>query len=213
MVVGRSSHCTTRPASNGSSSAVHQAVRWEAGWPGHRGSTAGTKAHLAGTDYSYACRASDGCQRHPADRQLQRGRLGYTGAKSENEKRDAKDHGEVPEMQICATCVRIPVANCHSETITVETERPVSPAEVAAELNAPLFSGIVVADDWPGRGVIRCPPTAPAVTKSSWGAFGEICRTPTASTSGASATTCEKVPRQTLCKLPSCWLHTLACRS
>ena len=50
-------------------------------------------------------------------------------------------------IQINATCVRIPVADCHSETITVETERPISPEE-ARELFA-AFPGIVVVDDTP----------------------------------------------------------------
>lgn len=48
-------------------------------------------------------------------------------------------------IQINATCIRIPVANCHSETITVETERPVSPAE-ARELFS-KFPGIKVVDE------------------------------------------------------------------
>lgn len=48
-------------------------------------------------------------------------------------------------IQISASCVRIPVANCHSETINVETERPVSPEE-ARKLFA-AFPGIVVVDD------------------------------------------------------------------
>lgn len=48
-------------------------------------------------------------------------------------------------IQINPTCVRIPVANCHSETITVETERPISPAE-ARELFE-NFPGITVVDD------------------------------------------------------------------
>ena len=48
-------------------------------------------------------------------------------------------------MQINATCIRIPVANCHSETITVETERPIPPEE-ARELFA-AFPGLVVVDD------------------------------------------------------------------
>jgi aspartate-semialdehyde dehydrogenase len=48
-------------------------------------------------------------------------------------------------LQISATCIRIPVANCHSETITVETERPVSPEE-ARQLFA-AFPGIVVIDE------------------------------------------------------------------
>ncbi len=52
-------------------------------------------------------------------------------------------------MQICATCVRVPVANCHSESITIETERPIAPAE-ARELFA-AFPGIVVIDD-PAQG-------------------------------------------------------------
>ena len=50
-----------------------------------------------------------------------------------------------PEMQISATCVRIPVSNCHSETIWVETERPVSPEE-ARELFS-SFPGLKVVDD------------------------------------------------------------------
>lgn len=48
-------------------------------------------------------------------------------------------------IQISASCIRIPVANCHSETINVETERPVSPDE-ARKLFA-AFPGIVVVDD------------------------------------------------------------------
>ncbi len=48
-------------------------------------------------------------------------------------------------IQISPTCIRIPVANCHSETITVETETPVSP-EQARELFS-NFPGITVVDD------------------------------------------------------------------
>ncbi len=48
-------------------------------------------------------------------------------------------------IQICPTCIRIPVANCHSETILVETERPVS-VEEARQLFA-NFPGIQVVDD------------------------------------------------------------------
>lgn len=48
-------------------------------------------------------------------------------------------------IQVCPTCIRIPVSNCHSESINVETERPLS-VEEATELfrNTP---GIVVLDD------------------------------------------------------------------
>ena len=48
-------------------------------------------------------------------------------------------------IQINPTCVRIPVANCHSECITVETERPIPPEE-ARKLFA-AFPGITVVDD------------------------------------------------------------------
>ena len=34
---------------------------------------------------------------------------------------------EDDSIQVCPTCVRVPVSNCHSESIVVETEKPVSP--------------------------------------------------------------------------------------
>ena len=50
-----------------------------------------------------------------------------------------------PNIMVCPTCVRIPVENCHSESILVETEKPVT-VERARELfeNA---AGIKVIDD------------------------------------------------------------------
>ncbi|WP_417850501.1 aspartate-semialdehyde dehydrogenase [Thalassoglobus sp.] len=45
------------------------------------------------------------------------------------------------------TAVRVPVANCHSESITVETERPISPQEARELFEA--FPGIQVIDDLP----------------------------------------------------------------
>ncbi|MEO1994350.1 MAG: aspartate-semialdehyde dehydrogenase [Planctomycetaceae bacterium] len=48
-------------------------------------------------------------------------------------------------LQINPTCVRIPVSNCHSESITVETLRPITP-EAARQAFAD-FPGIVVVDD------------------------------------------------------------------
>lgn len=53
-----------------------------------------------------------------------------------------------PDLLVCPTCVRIPVANCHSETVMVETERPVSPEE-ARELFS-RFPGLRVVDDLAG---------------------------------------------------------------
>ena len=48
-------------------------------------------------------------------------------------------------IMVCPTCVRIPVANCHSESILVETERPVSVEEAKQLFSA--FPGIKVVDE------------------------------------------------------------------
>ena len=48
-------------------------------------------------------------------------------------------------IQVCPTCVRVPVSNCHSESILVETERKLTVDE-ARELFA-ATPGIVVVDD------------------------------------------------------------------
>ena len=48
-------------------------------------------------------------------------------------------------IDVCPTCVRVPVLNCHSESIMIETERPITP-EAARDVwsKAP---GLVVVDD------------------------------------------------------------------
>ncbi|HZZ72666.1 MAG TPA: aspartate-semialdehyde dehydrogenase [Pirellulales bacterium] len=48
-------------------------------------------------------------------------------------------------IQVCPTCVRVPVANCHSESVLVETERKLSVAEAQRLFAA--FPGIGVVDD------------------------------------------------------------------
>jgi aspartate-semialdehyde dehydrogenase len=48
-------------------------------------------------------------------------------------------------IQVCATCVRVPVSNCHSESILVETERKISVDE-AKRLFASM-PGVAVVDD------------------------------------------------------------------
>ncbi|MBX3452463.1 MAG: aspartate-semialdehyde dehydrogenase [Planctomycetaceae bacterium] len=48
-------------------------------------------------------------------------------------------------IQVCPTCVRIPVANCHSETILVETEKPLTVAEARELFDS--FPGLKVVDD------------------------------------------------------------------
>ena len=48
-------------------------------------------------------------------------------------------------IQVCPTCVRVPVSNCHSESILVETERKLTVAEATKLFQN--FPGIVVVDD------------------------------------------------------------------
>lgn len=50
-----------------------------------------------------------------------------------------------PELMVSATCVRVPVAVCHSEAIHIEFDRPVSPDEVRETLSD--FPGVAVLDD------------------------------------------------------------------
>ncbi len=49
------------------------------------------------------------------------------------------------DVAVSAICVRVPVLRAHSESVWVETERPVSPAEARAAFEA--FPGIVVVDE------------------------------------------------------------------
>lgn len=75
----------------------------------------------------------------------------YEGYTSEEMKmvHETRKMFEDDSIQICATCVRVPVTNCHSETIHVETEKKITVAEARR-----LFStmpGIVVMDDLPNK--------------------------------------------------------------
>lgn len=107
----------------------------------------GSKAHLAGEEYAYTAFA------HPIAFNAipQIGSFKEDGYTSEELKMvyETRKIMGLPDLAISPTCVRVPVANCHSETITVETERPISPDE-ARELFA-AFPGIIVVDD-PARG-------------------------------------------------------------
>ena len=49
------------------------------------------------------------------------------------------------QIQVCPTCVRVPVSNCHSETILVETEKPISVEEATKLFQA--APGITVVDN------------------------------------------------------------------
>lgn len=103
----------------------------------------GTRAALDGQSYEYRCFD------HPIAFNAipQIGSVKEQGYTSEEIKMvvETRKILDLPELPINATCVRIPVANGHSETITVETERAIDPDE-ARSLFAE-FPGISVLDD------------------------------------------------------------------
>lgn len=114
-----------------------------AGLPGCRDLDSGTRAQLAGEDYRYECFAHPiafncipqiGSPKHK----------GYTSEEMKMVHETRKIFGD-ESIQVCPTCVRVPVANCHSESILVETERKITVDE-ARKLFA-ATPGIVVMDD------------------------------------------------------------------
>ncbi|MFO1037537.1 MAG: aspartate-semialdehyde dehydrogenase [Geminicoccaceae bacterium] len=62
-----------------------------------------------------------------------------------------------PEIEVTATCVRVPVFVAHSEAVNVEFEEPISPDEAREALRD--AEGVVVVDD-PGRGEYVTPKEA-----------------------------------------------------
>lgn len=114
-----------------------------AGVAGERDLIGGTRAALAGDQHDYETFA------HPIAMNLipQIGSPKHEGYTSEEMKMVWETHKifEDDSIQICPTCVRVPVANCHSESILVETEE-----KITARQARDLFSataGITVVDD------------------------------------------------------------------
>ena len=114
-----------------------------AGVAGQRDLEQGTHARLHGRSHAYETFAHDiafnliphiGSPKHE----------GYTSEEMKMVHETRKILG-LPSLPICATCVRVPVSNCHSESILVETERKLTVAE-ASKLFA-ATPGIVVIDD------------------------------------------------------------------
>jgi aspartate-semialdehyde dehydrogenase len=114
-----------------------------AGVVGSRDLEGGTRAALAGEDYRYECFPwpiafncipQIGSPKH----------RGYTSEEMKMVHETHKIFGD-DSIQVCPTCVRVPVANCHSESILVETERKIG-VEEARELFA-ATPGIAVLDD------------------------------------------------------------------
>lgn len=114
-----------------------------AGLAGTRDLENGTRALQAGKAYRYECFPHPiafncipqiGGPKHK----------GYTSEEMKMVYETRKMLGD-ESIQICATCVRIPVSNCHSEVISVETERKVT-VEEAKKLFAAM-PGVLVVDD------------------------------------------------------------------
>jgi aspartate-semialdehyde dehydrogenase len=114
-----------------------------AGLGGTRDLESGTRAALDGKEYQYQTFA------HPLAFNLipQIGSPKHRGYTSEEMKMVHETHKIFGDssIQICPTCVRVPVANCHSESILVETERKISVDE-ARDLFAQA-PGIRLLDD------------------------------------------------------------------
>ena len=105
-----------------------------------------------------AANAQDFCRMQPMKNQVFKHPIGFNlipqigspkfeGYTSEEMKMvwETRKIMEDKSIEVCPTCVRVPVTNCHSESILVETERPISVAEARE-----LFSkapGITVVDD------------------------------------------------------------------
>jgi aspartate-semialdehyde dehydrogenase len=121
---------------------TYQAVSG-AGLVGSRDLEGGTKAFFAGQSYKYECFA------YPIAFNCipQIGSPKHKGYTSEEMKMayETRKMLEDEEIQVCPTCVRVPVSNCHSESILVETERKIT-VEEARRLFA-ATPGLVVMDD------------------------------------------------------------------
>jgi aspartate-semialdehyde dehydrogenase len=114
-----------------------------AGLAGSRDLENGTRAHIEGKDYKYECFAYPiafncipqiGSPKHK----------GYTSEEMKMVYETRKMLGD-DSIQVCPTCVRVPVSNCHSESILVETEKKIT-VEEARKLFADT-PGLVVMDD------------------------------------------------------------------
>jgi aspartate-semialdehyde dehydrogenase len=114
-----------------------------AGLAGCRDLENGTKAKLSGNEHQNETFAHDiafnlipqiGSAKHK----------GYTSEEMKMVYETRKIIGD-DSIQVCPTCVRVPVSNCHSESILVETERKVTVDEAKRLFSA--FPGITVVDD------------------------------------------------------------------
>ncbi|MEW4487505.1 aspartate-semialdehyde dehydrogenase [Thalassoglobus sp. JC818] len=103
----------------------------------------GSKSYLSGDDYSYKAFAHPiafNCIPQIGSEKAD----GYTSEELKMVYETRKILGD-ESIQVNPTCVRVPVANCHSESITVETEEPLTPGEARELFES--FPGIQVVDN------------------------------------------------------------------
>ena len=114
-----------------------------AGLPGSRDLEQGTRAHLEGKPYKYEvfkhAIAFNVIPQIGSEKQQ-----GYTSEEMKMVDETRKILGD-ETIQVCPTCVRVPVSNCHSESVLVETERKLTVAEAKRLWTAQ--PGVVVVDD------------------------------------------------------------------
>ena len=119
-----------------------------AGLAGTRDLEQGTKAHLADAEHAYEAFA------HPIAFNVipQIGSEKQDGYTSEEMKMVHETHKIFGDdsIKVCPTCVRVPVSNCHSESMLVETERKLSVEEArklfAAQDGIPVIEDVSAAE-------------------------------------------------------------------
>ena len=118
-----------------------------AGVQGQADLVEGSAASLAGKDYDYQAFTSPIA--FNAIPQIGANKYeGYTSEEMKMVYETQKIFGD-ESILVCPTCVRIPVSNCHSESMLVETEEPIS-VEKARELFE-AAPGITLVDDLDNR--------------------------------------------------------------
>ena len=114
-----------------------------AGVAGQRDLEEGTRALMDNKPFKYEAFS------HPIAQNLipQIGSPKHEGYTSEEMKMVWETHKIFGDdsIQVCPTCVRVPVTNCHSESILVETEKKITAAEARELFEA--ADGITVVDD------------------------------------------------------------------
>jgi aspartate-semialdehyde dehydrogenase len=114
-----------------------------AGVAGQEDLDSGTRAYLGAEDYKYttfAHRLAFNLIPHIGSPKHE----GYTSEEMKMVWETQKIFGD-DSIQVCPTCVRVPVTNCHSESILVETDRKIT-VEEARKLFA-AAPGITLVDD------------------------------------------------------------------